>query len=118
MLYGFLMLLVCQLLGELIVVAGDIPVPGPVMGMVLLLLALVWLKKPPQSVRGVSEGLLAHLGFLYVPAGVGLMLHLEMISEYWLAILTALFVSTLITLVVTLIMFKLFGRLKRRRGED
>lgn len=111
MLNGFLALLLCQLLGELVVLASGVPVPGPVVGMVLLLLALVVFKRTPKSVRLVSEGLLRHLAFLYVPAGVGLMVHLEMISHYWLAILVALLVSTFVTLLVTVLIFRLLGRL-------
>jgi holin-like protein len=106
---GFLVLLLCQLLGELLVLASGVPVPGPVVGMVLLLLALIVFKRTPKSVRLVSEGLLRHLAFLYVPAGVGLMVHLEMISHYWLAILVALLVSTFVTLVVTALVFRLLG---------
>jgi holin-like protein len=107
---GFLVLLLCQFLGELLVLATHVPVPGPVLGMVLLLLALVAKKRTPDSVRLVSEGLLRHLALLYVPAGVGLMVHLEMISEYWLAILVALLVSSFVTLLVTALVFKLLGK--------
>lgn len=110
MLNGFLTLLLCQLLGELLVMATGLPVPGPVVGMVLLLLVLMSLKRTPDSVRLVSEGLLRHLALLYVPAGVGLMVHLEMISQYWLAILVALLVSTFVTLLVTALVFRLLGK--------
>jgi holin-like protein len=110
MLNGFLALLLCQLLGELLVLLTGVPVPGPVVGMVLLLLVLVVFKRTPGSVRLVSEGLLRHLALLYVPAGVGLMVHLEMVSQYWLAILVALLVSTFVTLLVTALMFRLLGR--------
>lgn len=110
MLNGFLTLLLCQLFGELLVLATQMPVPGPVVGMVFLLLILIVKKKTPDSVRLVSEGLLRHLALLYVPAGVGLMVHLELISEYWLAILVALLVSTFITLLVTALVFKLSGK--------
>lgn len=110
MLNGFLALLLCQLLGELLVLATGVPVPGPVLGMVLLLLVLIVIKKTPGSVRLVSEGLLRHLALLYVPAGVGLMVHLEMISQYWLAILVALLVSTFVTMLVTALVFRLLGK--------
>lgn len=117
MLNGFLALLLCQLLGELLVLVTGMPVPGPVVGMVLLLLALIVFKRTPDSVRLVSEGLLRHLALLYVPAGVGLMVHLEMISQYWLAILVALFVSTFITMLVTVLVFRLVGKLNNASGE-
>lgn len=109
MLNGFLILLLCQLVGEVLVLASGIPVPGPVMGMVVLLLVIVIRGKTPESVRLVAEGLLKHLALLYVPAGVGLMVHLELITQSWAVILLALFVSTLITLVVTLWVLKRFA---------
>lgn len=103
MLFGILVLLICQLLGELIVTATALPVPGPVMGMLLLLLILIGRGVAPASLRTWADGLLKHLALLYVPAGVGLMLHLAAISQYWLAIIMALFISTLLTLVVTVL---------------
>lgn len=118
MLNGFLALLLCQLLGELLVLLTRLPVPGPVVGMVLLLLALFVFKRIPDAVRLVSEGLLRHLALLYVPAGVGLMVHLEMISQYWLAILLALFVSTFVTMLVTALVFRLLGKLNGPKDEE
>lgn len=110
MLNGLLVLLLCQLLGELCVLLTHMPVPGPVVGIVFLLLLLIVKKKTPDSIRLVAEGLLRHLALLYVPAGVGLMVHLEMISEYWMAILVALLLSTFLTLLVTALVFKLLGK--------
>lgn len=119
MLNGFLALLLCQFSGELLVLVTGMPVPGPVVGMVLLLLALVVFKRTPDSVRLVSEGLLRHLALLYVPAGVGLMVHLDMISQYWLAILVALLVSTFVTMLMTVLVFRLLGKFTgRAEGES
>lgn len=118
MLNGFLVLLLCQFLGELLVRLTQMPVPGPVVGMVLLLLVLIIFKRTPASVRLVSEGLLRHLALLYVPAGVGLMVHLEMISQYWLAILVALLVSTFVTMLVTVLVFRLLGKFNGRAEGD
>ena len=119
MLNGFLALLLCQFVGELLVLITGMPVPGPVVGMVLLLVVLVIFKRTPDSVRFVSEGLLRHLALLYVPAGVGLMVHLEMISQYWLAILVALLVSTFVTMLMTVLVFRLLGKFNgRAEGES
>ena len=119
MLNGFLALLLCQFVGELLVLITGMPVPGPVVGMVLLLVVLVIFKRTPDSVRLVSEGLLRHLALLYVPAGVGLMVHLEMISQYWLAILVALLVSTFVTMLMTVLVFRLLGKFNgRAEGES
>ena len=116
MLNGFLALLLCQLLGEWVVLATSIPVPGPVVGMVVLLVRLIFKKRMPDSVRGVSEGLLRYLALLYVPAGVGLMLHLHTISLYWLPILISLFVSPFITMVVTVLILKVMNKKLNKNG--
>ncbi|MFG1491861.1 CidA/LrgA family protein [Oceanospirillum sp. HFRX-1_2] len=101
MLFGFLVLLFCQFLGELIVRYLDWPFPGPVVGMVLLLIGLMVNGGVPQGVRDASEGLLTYLALLFVPAGVGLMVHYRLIAADGLVIATALVLSTAVTLLVT-----------------
>ncbi|MBV0933398.1 CidA/LrgA family protein [Marinobacterium weihaiense] len=110
MLAGLLLLLVCQLLGEWIVLAAGLPVPGPVMGMVLLLAGLIAHGKVPATIRTPAEGLLRHLALLFVPAGVGLMVHAELIAAEWLVILTSLVVSTVVTVLVTALVLKRLTR--------
>ncbi len=119
MLAGLLLLLLCQLLGEWIVLALVLPVPGPVMGMVLLLASLIVAKRVPEAVRVSAEGLLRHLALLFVPAGVGLMVHAELIAAEWLVILTALVISTVVTILVTALVLKRLTRnLNLDAGED
>ncbi|OPX54693.1 holin-like protein [Oceanospirillum multiglobuliferum] len=101
MLFGLLILLSCQFIGELIVRYFELPFPSPVVGMVLLLTALIVNKGVPSGVRQASEGLLSYLALLFVPAGVGLMVHYQLIAKDGLTILTALILSTAITLLVT-----------------
>lgn len=100
------LLLGCQLLGEVLVRLTDIPVPGPVVGMALLFLGLVLrglvLKTQlPKSVKRTASGLLQHLSLLFVPAGVGVMVHLPRLADEWVPITAAVVVSTLATIVVT-----------------
>lgn len=100
-LHGITVLLVYQLIGEIGVRYLGLPVPGPVLGMLLLFLTLVLRRGPDRGLEDVSGGLLAHLSLLFVPAGVGLMVHWERIAAEWLPILAALVLSTLITLAVS-----------------
>ncbi len=94
-------LLVYQLVGELIVLSLDLPVPGPVVGMLLLLLSLM-IKNPFATQLEVPTGLLlSHLSLLFIPAGVGVMVHLVRLQQEWLAISVALIVSTILGLLVT-----------------
>lgn len=62
----------------------------------------------PDSLRLSSEGILKILPLLLVPAGVGLMKHFGVISEYWGALLLSLFVSTLITMLVVALLLRKF----------
>lgn len=101
MLQALTLLLLFQLLGETIALVFVLPVPGPVIGMGLLFAALLWRGGPSQPLRETAHGLLGHLSLLFVPAGVGVMLHADRISEEWLPILVALVASTLLALAVT-----------------
>ena len=91
-------LLVFQLLGEALVLALGVPVPGPVVGLALLLLTLVLRPSVLGAIKPTAQTLLQHLSLLFVPAGVGVMLHLQRLGDEALAIGVALVVSTLVGL--------------------
>ena len=110
MLNFLIVLLVCQLTGEVIVLATGIPLPGPVIGMALLFVGLLLRGEVPRALEQMADGLLSNLSLLFVPAGVGVMLHAELVGEELLPIAVSLVVSTLITIVVTAwVMQKLSG---------
>ncbi len=94
-------LLGLQLVGEVAVRWSGAPLPGPVVGMVLLFLALRWRQALPDTLRTTAETLLSHLSLLFVPAGVGIMQYGALLAEEWLAVAAALVLSTLITVAVT-----------------
>jgi holin-like protein len=101
MLQGLLLLFLFQLLGEGIALLSQLPIPGNVIGMALLLLALVsgWVRL--EQLQQAAELLLENLAMLFVPAGVGVMLYFELIARQWLPILVATVVSTLVVMAVT-----------------
>lgn len=96
-----------QLAGELIVRLSGMPVPGPVLGMVLLAVFFVMRGSVPENLQQVASVVLRHLSLLFVPAGVGLMLHAARIEAEWLAIGAALIGSSVLTLIVTVLVFRL-----------
>lgn len=98
---GMSMLLACQFAGELLARGLTLPIPGPVIGMVILLVALMIRGKVPSSLRLTGEGLLRYLTLLFVPAGVGLMVHFELIAADLWPIVVTLVASTAVTLGVT-----------------
>jgi holin-like protein len=95
------LLLLYQLAGEVIVQFFGLPVPGPVIGMALLFATLVVRGSVPEQVRTTATNLLQHLSLLFVPAGVGVMVHFSRLGAEWPAIVAALLVSTFVTLAVT-----------------
>jgi putative effector of murein hydrolase LrgA (UPF0299 family) len=112
------LILVCQLIGEVGVLVTGLPVPGPVIGM-LLLLAWFFLRGGlPESVEHTANTLLAHLSLLFVPAGVGVLVHWERLRGQWAAIAVALVLSTLVTLAVTAVTMAAVARLTGRRGGE
>jgi len=106
MLGAFTVLLVYQLIGEVLVRATGLPVPGPVVGMLLLFLTLFARGAAPDWLRDTCQGLLSHLSLLFVPAGVGVMLHFKRLGAEWLPIVVALVASTVITIGVTALVMK------------
>ncbi|MCR9177290.1 MAG: CidA/LrgA family protein [Alphaproteobacteria bacterium] len=118
MLESLTLLLICQLTGEVVVRFLDIPLPGPVLGMVLLFAGLLIRRGVPKPLQDTAGGLLSHLSLLFVPAGVGVMLHVTRIQDAWLAIGASLVLSTLIAVGVTAGTMILFGRLSGTRDSD
>jgi holin-like protein len=101
MIESLALILLCQLIGEVLVRLTHLPVPGPVIGMGLLFAGLVLRGGPPEKLETTADSLLSHLSLLFVPAGVGIMLHLDLIMSQWLPILAALVISTALTIGVT-----------------
>src|SRR3954469_4135901 len=98
MLGALTILLLFQLAGEAISHALGLPVPGPVIGFILLLGALLLRRGVPAGLRTAATGLLTHFSLMFVPAGVGVMVPLSRVREEWLPITVALVLSTLLTI--------------------
>lgn len=113
MINAVLVLLVYQLAGEVLARALTLPLPGPVLGMLLLFATLIVRGGIPSALRTTAETLLQHLALLFVPAGVGVMVHLSLLQTHWVPILGALALGTLLTMGVTAL--TLHGALAIRR---
>ena len=110
MIKGFIVIIGLLLVGEVLSDGFSLPVPGSVIGMVLLFVGLIILKSVPDDVGKVSDGLVAHIGLLFVPAGAGISLYLGMIAENWLVIVLASVGSTVLSLIATVLLFKLLSK--------
>lgn len=100
MINGLTWLLLCQGVGEVLVRLLDLPVPGPVVGM-LVLLGLLVLRDPPADagVLRASDQVLEHLQLLFVPAGVGVVVYLGLLRDEALPVVAGLLVSWFVGLV-------------------
>ncbi|ALR23095.1 CidA/LrgA family protein [Sphingobium baderi] len=103
---GLLLLILCQLVGEIVRIGLGLPLPGPVIGM-FLLAAILSVRGADQTassdraVTVVADTLIRHMGLLFVPAGVGIVSVLPLLRGFWVATIAALVGSTLLSLVTT-----------------
>lgn len=124
MLRALAVLLACQLAGEAITRSLALPLPGPVLGLVILVILLFaatrWRTVEPATVDDtslgrMSNGLIASMGILFVPAGVGVIQELGPLAQYGVALAAAIVVSSLLTMVITVWVFVGVSRLVERR---
>lgn len=106
MINTFATLLVFQTLGEGLAYALSLQVPGPVIGMVLLLGYLGARPGVADRMAPTTLEFLKHLSLLFIPAGVGIMVHGQRVATEWLAILVALLASAFVSLIVTALVLK------------
>ena len=107
---AFLYILIFLGIGETIQYFTGIPIPGNVLGMLLLFLALKEKVLKLEDVKPASDKLLEFLVLFFVPYGVGLMVHFDLIAGFWIPMSVAVIISTLSTLYVTAVVIEKFGK--------
>ena len=119
LLVGMSILLSCQLIGETLEAVLHLPIPGPVIGMVLLLVGLMIFGRVPEGLRVTSNGLMRYLPLLFIPAGVGVMEKWPLIRANLLSITATLIVSTVaLQAAVALFMRAMLKRQKLLENHD
>lgn len=126
MISALLVLLGCELAGNALYQMLGVPIPGPVIGMSILVAALAFSKGRASSgapitgsLEQTAETLIRHMGLLFVPAGVGLVAEIDVLRSEWLPIAAGLIGSTLLSLAVTgLVMHWSIRRHAARRSPD
>lgn len=117
------LILLAQLVGEVLARVTDLPVPGPLIGMALLLLFLVVRDRAPGlaprvlapplvdgRLESTGKGLLANLSLMFVPAGAGIVGRLDVLAVHGVALAVIVLVSTLATLAATALTFVAVSR--------
>ena len=118
MLPSLTLLIVCQFAGELVTRTAGLPLPGPVVGLVLLLALLIARGGPDEGMKTTASGLLRHLLLLFVPAGAGIVTQLHVLGQNLLPAIVAILVSTALGLGVTGWVMQLLSRRKADGGLD
>jgi holin-like protein len=117
---GYLTLILsCQLLGEIVARVARLPVPGPVIGMAVLFCGLLVRGGMPEGLETSGGYLLRILPLLFVPAGVGVVTHFDVLIRSWAAFAGAVVVGTAVTIAVTgVVMQRLVRRAARPPEGD
>lgn len=105
MIHALPILLAFQLAGEILARALSLPVPGPVLGMVGLTLAVAISPRLLALMRPLAEGILAHLSLLFVPAGVGVIGHLTALGAMGPGLALAIVISTAAAIAIGALTF-------------
>ena len=118
MIASLTLILLAQLAGEALARGAGLPVPGPVIGLALLLAFLVLRDRGPRpllrlmpkplrdgTLEGTGRGLLANLSLMFVPAGAGIVGRLDVVQAQGLKLALVIVVSTGAALAATVLVF-------------
>lgn len=110
MIEGLVQLFIWQGLGELVSKFCLPNIPGPVLGLLFLLAYLFFKGEVNPSLGMVADSFRQHLGLLFVPAAVGVVLFLPDLKAHALAVTVALVVSVTLTIAITGLVLKIFWK--------
>lgn len=114
-LYAVLALFVLQWVGEVLVQLLGLPLPGALVGALLLLMGLLALGRLPRELEQTAGALLQNMMLLFIPIVAGVMLHFERIASEWLPFIASGIGGAVLTLVVTALVFR---RMLARTGQQ
>lgn len=106
MLSSITIIILCQLLGETIVFLSGMPIPGAVVGMVILFFWLVIKRDISISLERVSGILHRYLALLFVPAGVGIINNADFLRQWWAPFTASIIAGTVITIAITAVVMQ------------
>ena len=123
MLIAIFTILVLQLIGEALQKYFNLSIPGPVIGLILMLLTLMMTNSKKLNVLALlrtniintSETLLSYLSLLFVPIGVGVVMHLQLLEMQLLRILVVILIGTMSTMIFTSLVF---SKISSTRADD
>lgn len=105
-----MIILGAYLLGVIIQTAFNMPIPGTVLGLIILFLGLYSGIIKVEMIEDMCEILISHMSFLFIPAGVGLITSFNLLSGKIIAFSLIILISTVIVWVVTAYVVKLLRK--------
>jgi holin-like protein len=118
MIKGSFYILLFYFLGEMFSFLIHGFIPGSVIGMILLFLCLFFKILKPDNIKDVSTVITKNMAVFFVPAGVGLMVYVELFSKSMATIITAIAVSTVLTIITVGLIQESFEKSRTRKGAD
>lgn len=113
-----MIILTAYFLGMILQVALKLPIPGTVLGLILLFFALWTGIVKVEMIDDICEVLISHMSFLFVPAGVGLMTSFGVLKGKWVPFLTIIIISTVVVWIVTAYVVNLLRRVMTHERAD
>ena len=117
MISALTIILCFQLTGEIASRWLDLPLPGPVVGLVLLVEACMLRPRLADMLRPVTKSVLAHLSLFFVPAGVGVIAHMPTLAQHGIGLAIALIASTALAIAVGALTFAAVARMTGSADE-
>ena len=105
-----IVIFLCQLIGEALVTVLALPVPGPVIGMAILFVALLVRGTVPSDLDKVGGSFLTNMSLLFIPAGVGVMAQFELLGQEIVPLSVSLFLSTVLAIAVTGVLMNILSK--------
>ena len=112
-----LIILGIYLIGEILSSTLSLPIPGNILGMVILFVLLCTKTIKVDQISNVTNFLLDHLAFFFIPAGVGLMSSMGIIKATWLQLLIVCIVTTIVIIAVTGITVQFVAERKKNNAD-
>jgi putative effector of murein hydrolase LrgA (UPF0299 family) len=106
MIRGLVQILLFQGLGEIISKLLGLPIPGPVIGLVLLLATLLMRRRIDADLDLVATAFTQHLGLLFIPAAVGVVMFVPQLADHGLTIAIILLISVATSVAVSALVLK------------
>ena len=116
MLYALATLFAFNLLGELLVRVSGLPLPGALVGTLMLLIGLLFYKRLPKPLEDTAQVLLQNMMLLFIPVIAGVMLEFDHLRREWLPFVLSCVAGAAITFAATALTFRFF--LQRERAKD